>query len=53
MHKAKRQREQLFVFLRETKHRSLDLCISGRANLPTVLQEFYAEAQLECVSLSL
>ncbi len=33
MHKAKRQKEQLLVVLRETKHRSLELCISGRANL--------------------
>ncbi len=34
-----------------TKHRSLELCISGRANLAKVLQEFYAEVQLENVSL--
>ncbi len=47
MHKAKRQREQLVVVLRETKHRSLELGITGRANLAKVLQEFYAEVQLE------
>ncbi len=51
MHKAKRQREQLLVVLQETKHHSLELCISGRANLAKVLQEFCAEVQLENVSL--
>ncbi len=51
MHKAKRQREQLLVVLRATKHRSLELCISGRANLAKVLRNFCAEVQLENESL--
>ncbi len=42
---------QLLVVLRETKHRSLELCISGRANLAKVLRDFYAEVQSENVSL--
>ncbi len=43
--------KQLLVVLRKTKHCSLELCISARDNLANILQEFYAEDQLENLSL--
>ena len=49
--KSTRYKESTFLREAKFKHHLLELCFSKRAKLAEVRREFYAEVQLENVSL--